>query len=105
MSVLDIDDRMTKGAAFEEQVEAARPRGAPLGSYRARRLLRLGIIGLLLLIGLAVLGHWLINRWTHVYVVDSRISADVITMSSEVEGRVTSIAVVPGDGAHKGELL
>jgi membrane fusion protein, multidrug efflux system len=105
MSVLDIDDRTKQGAAFEEPVETARPTGAPLRSYRARRLLRFGVVGLLLLIGLAVLGHWLINRWTHVYVVDSRIAADVITMSSEVEGRITSIAVVPGDSTHKGDLL
>jgi membrane fusion protein (multidrug efflux system) len=104
MSVVRIDEQMKKDASFEQQFEA--PRGRTIfWSHRTRRLLRLGTIGLLLVVGIAALGHWLASRWTHVYVVDSRIAADVITMSSEVEGRVTSIAVVAGDRVARGDLL
>jgi membrane fusion protein (multidrug efflux system) len=104
MSVVRIEDKARKEGRFEAQ-GAAPSRGALLRSYRVRRLLRFGTIGLLLLIGVAVLGHWRMNRWSHVYVVDSRIAADVITVSSEVEGRVTAIPVVAGDRVARGDLL
>jgi membrane fusion protein (multidrug efflux system) len=105
MSVVRIDEQMKKDASFEEHVEAAAPRTTVLRRCQTRLLLRFGTIGLLLLIAVAVFGHWLMNRWTHVYVVDSRIAADVITMSSEVEGRITAIPVVAGDRVAKGDLL
>jgi membrane fusion protein (multidrug efflux system) len=104
MSVVRIDEQMKKDTSFEQLVEAPRRRTI-FWSHRTRRLLRLGTIGLLLVVGIAALGHWLASRWTHVYVVDSRIAADVITMSSEVEGRVTSIEVVAGDRVARGDLL
>jgi membrane fusion protein, multidrug efflux system len=104
MSAVRIKDEM-KQSSFDEQVQATPPTRASFGSYRMRCLLRFGVIGLLLLIGVAVLGHWLMNRWTHVYVVDSRIAANVITVSSEVEGRVTTIPVVAGDRIAKGDRL
>jgi membrane fusion protein (multidrug efflux system) len=104
MSAVRINDEM-KQSSFDEQVKVPSPTRASFGSYRMRRLLRFGVIGLLLLIGVVVLGHWLMNRWTHVYVVDSRIAANVITMSSEVEGRVTTIPVVAGDRIAKGDRL
>jgi membrane fusion protein (multidrug efflux system) len=105
VSVVRIDEQMRKDASFEGHVEATAPRTTVFRRHRTRLLLRFGAIGLLLLIAVAVAGHWLANRWTHVYVVDSRIAADVITMSSEVEGRVTAIPVVAGDRVAKGDLL
>ena len=105
MSVVRIEEKARKEAAFEEQVAEARARGARPRSHRTRRILRFGTIGLLLLIGGAVLVHWLMDRWSHVYVADSHIAADVITVSSEVEGRVTAIPVVAGDRVARGDLL
>jgi membrane fusion protein, multidrug efflux system len=103
MSVVTIDEQMKKDTSFDDVAAGSRP---PVGRrYRPRQLLRLGVIGLLLVVGAVALGHWLVNRWTHVYVVDSRIAADVITMSSEVEGRVTALAVVAGDRVAQGDLL
>ena len=48
------------------------------------------------LIGLAVLGHWLYGRLTHVVVYDARIEADVVTVSSRVAGWVTGLPVETG---------
>ena len=67
--------------------------------------MRLAALAILLVAGLWALGHWLVNRWSHVYVNDSRIAANVVTLGSQVTGRVTEIRVVPGDRVSKGDLL
>jgi len=50
-------------------------------------------------------GHWLYQRWTHVYVDDARIEGEVITISSRVSGWITELPVVQGDAVKKGALL
>ncbi|HEX5079805.1 MAG TPA: HlyD family secretion protein [Geminicoccaceae bacterium] len=104
MSAVTIDDEMKK-ASFEGEVGTAPPRSTAAWRPRGRLLLRFGAIGLLFVIAALVLGHWLMDRWTHVYVNDSRIAADIVTLSSEVEGRITAIAVVAGDRVAQGDLL
>ena len=96
-----MDDRARLERAPQDDIEAhaARP------GRRSRRLVRLAMMGILLVVGLAVLGHWLVNRWTHVYVSDSRIAANVVALGSEVAGRVTAIDVIAGDRVAKGDLL
>ena len=96
-----MDDRARLERAPQDDIE---PRAAQPGR-RSRRLVRLAMMGVLLLVGLAVLGQWLVNRWTHVYVSDSRIAANVVALGSEVAGRVTAIDVIAGDRVAKGDLL
>jgi membrane fusion protein (multidrug efflux system) len=48
---------------------------------------------------------WLSHRWTHVAINDSRIAANLVTVGSEVSGRVSSIEVIAGDKVRKGDLL
>jgi membrane fusion protein (multidrug efflux system) len=70
-----------------------------------RRRLRLGhlaLLGLLLVAALGLGGKWLMARWTHVYIDDARIGSDLVTISSEVSGRITRIAVVAGDAIERG---
>jgi membrane fusion protein, multidrug efflux system len=110
MSVVKIDEQLKRDSSREERVEPAPPKAAPPKATAARnqprrRMLRFGVIGVLLVVGAGVLGPWLVNRWSHVYVVDSRVAANVITMSSEVAGRVTTVPVVAGDRVAKGDLL
>jgi len=95
-----------------EALEAARATRAPQTIWASskpprstRRLVRLAGFAILLAVAVAGLGHWLLNRWTHVYVNDSRIAANVIALGSQVTGRVTAIAVVAGDRVSKGDLL
>ena len=40
--------------------------------------------------------YWLNDRFTHVFVSDSRIASDIVSVSSQVPGRVVSIAVRTG---------
>ena len=96
-----MDDRARLERAPQHDIE---PRAAQPGR-RSRRLVRLAMMGVLLLVGVAVLGQWLVNRWTHVYVSDSRIAANVVALGSEVAGRVTAIDVIAGDRVAKGDLL
>ena len=72
---------------------------------RPRRGVRMAILGILVVVGLVALGNFLVNRWTHVYVNDSRIAANVVALGSEVTGRVTAVNVVAGDRVVKGDLL
>lgn len=90
----------TADQAEEAEVGTGRPRRR-LG----RRALRLAIVAVLAVGGIVLLVQFLTDRWSHVYIVDSRIGASLITLSSEVSGQVTRIPVVTGDRVASGALL
>jgi membrane fusion protein, multidrug efflux system len=50
-------------------------------------------------------GHWLYERWTHVYIDDARVDGEVVTISSRVSGWITDLPVIEGDEVKKGQLL
>ena len=50
-------------------------------------------------------GHWLYQRWTHIYIDDARIDGEVVTISSRVSGWITELPVVQGDAVKKSALL
>jgi membrane fusion protein (multidrug efflux system) len=50
-------------------------------------------------------GHWVYQRWTHVYIDDARIEGEVITIASRVSGWITELPVIEGDDVKKGDLL
>lgn len=66
---------------------------------------RMSLLILAALAGVVVVGNWLVYRWTHVLIDDSRIAAHLVTVSSEVSGRVTDVPVIMGDTVKKGDLL
>ncbi|MBV1904172.1 MAG: HlyD family secretion protein [Marinosulfonomonas sp.] len=64
------------------------------------------IIFLVLLAGLSVLAKdWLVGRWAQVSLNDARIAVSLITVSSEVGGRVVSVPVTGGDAIKAGALM
>ena len=73
------------------------------GSFRYA-LGRLIAIGALLLLALAI-GHWLHRQLTLVQSNDARIAADMITVSSELPGRIAEFDLVPGQSVAAGTLL
>ena len=77
--------------------ETAKPRG------RGRLRLLLAIV-VLAAAGLAA-WPWLAERWSHVAIDDARIAAKLVAVSSEVNGRITSVSVIAGDTVEKGQLL
>lgn len=48
---------------------------------------------------------WLRARFTQVHIDDARIAANIVTISSEVAGRVTALPVVVGDAVDAGDML
>src|SRR5690606_32683690 len=97
-SVPDVNMQM-KTAQLKEADPTA-PGAAPSPRPSARR--RRGIARLLSLVGIvALLGYlaypWLHARWTHVTLDDARVAASMVTVSSEVSGRITSLGVIAGD--------
>ena len=80
--------------------ESPHPSGARLTGHRKRWVVALAAIVLV-----AWAGHWLYQRWTHVYIDDARIEGELITVSSRVAGWITEFPVVQGDAVKKGGLL
>lgn len=50
-------------------------------------------------------GKWIQLRMTHVYTDDARVAGDMIDISSQVYGRIVSLAVSSGDRVSKGDVL
>lgn len=69
---------------------------------RGVRAIALAVLGIG---GVALLGEWIYDRFTHVYVDDARITADVISVSSRVSGWVTRISVEEGEQIKIGQVL
>ncbi len=80
--------------------------GASRGGWRrAARVLRLATLLIVSVALLAALALWVNDRFTHVYIDDSRITADVISVSSRVSGWVTKVHVSEGQKVPAGALL
>lgn len=85
--------------------DAATAGSARMAPRRLRRWLRLLSGAIVLAAAVALIWPWLADRWSHIIIDDARIAANLITISSEVSGRVTSVAVIAGDEVTKGQLL
>ncbi len=88
------------GAAFQ---------ASPAGDYFLRRgtgfALKAAGAGLVALIALIFIGREIYQRVYYVYAYDSRIDADLITVSSRVAGWVTSLEITEGSEVDKGKVL
>lgn len=64
------------------------------------------VLGLgLALVTLALTIWWFYRQFTHVFVDDARIAADMVTMASRVPGWITAIGVTEGDTVDRATLL
>ncbi|WP_420404232.1 HlyD family secretion protein [Nisaea sp.] len=61
------------------------------------------IVAALIVLGTG--GWWLYQQFTHVFVTDARVAADIVAMSSRVPGWVTALEVTEGDAAQRGRAL
>lgn len=99
-----VELRKEKDAGAPQGGEALPPR------LQAERGRRGGSVRLVLgLVAVAAVGlaawPWLAARWTHVAIDDARVAANLVTVSSEVSGRITSVPVIVGDRVTEGQLL
>lgn len=76
-----------------------------LSRRRRGRLARILVVGALLAAGAWFGWSWLQERWTHVHVVDARIDATAVTLSSRIAGWITEMPVEDGDRVAKGDIL
>ncbi len=76
-----------------------------LRTRAGRRLLRLTGLAALALAALGLAGHWLHRQYTHVFLDDARIAADMVTIASRVPGWATEVRVIAGDEAPRGAVL
>ena len=58
-----------------------------------------------ILVGVAGLLYWVYGRYTNVVVYDARIKADMIMISSRIDGWVTEVPVSEGDVLRTGQPL
>ncbi|MDF1668397.1 MAG: HlyD family secretion protein [Roseovarius sp.] len=63
------------------------------------------MIGGVVAVSIWLAAPWLAARFTQVHINDARIAANVVTVSSEVAGRVTAIPVLVGDAVKKSDLV
>ncbi|PHR20645.1 MAG: secretion protein [Hoeflea sp.] len=97
-------DDIKEEAAITEEADADKPAPPPPGRRRTRWT-RLIVIGALVAVSVWQAAPWLAARFTHVHINDARITANVVTVSSEVAGRVTAMPVLVGDAVAKGDLV
>jgi membrane fusion protein, multidrug efflux system len=106
---VDIGQPSGTPAALERGVPVPPPRAAAgrvsIRTQAGRRLLRLVALGALLLAVLAAGGHWLHRQYTHVFLDDARIAADMVTVASRVPGWATEVRVIAGDEVPRGKVL
>jgi len=81
----------------------AAPASAPPQPHgRGPAWTRAAIAAILLAALLLAGGKWLVQRWTHVLIDDARVGAELVTLSSEVGGRIARIGVTAGDKVAAG---
>jgi membrane fusion protein (multidrug efflux system) len=79
---------------------------APLSRARRRLLGGSNLVVVVVVAAAAVWGlWWLYDRLTHVYVLDARISADMLLLSSQVSGWVVDVPVSESECVEAGQLL
>ncbi len=97
--------RMDEITAAAGEPDAGKPAPAHLPRRGRTRWTRLIVIGGLIAVAVWLTAPWLIARFTKVHINDARIAARVVTISSEVAGRVTAIPLLVGDRVKEGDLV
>jgi membrane fusion protein (multidrug efflux system) len=88
--------------ASDKETEAASEAISPPGPGRPWRLYGAILAGLIVF---GAGGWWLWQQFTHVFVTDARVAANIVAVSSRVPGWVTAVEVIAGDTVRKGDVL
>ena len=88
--------------APDKETEAGSEAASPPARTRPWRLYG-AVLAALIVVGAG--GWWLWQQFTHVFVTDARVAADIVAVSSRVPGWVTAVEVIAGDSVRKGRIL
>ena len=106
---LQSQDEAQNSGQGEQQAEAQDASSGGSALPKASSGLRRGIGRMFLvaaiLVGVAGLMYWVYGRYTNVVVYDARIKADMIMISSRIDGWVTEVPVSEGDVLRTGQPL
>lgn len=69
------------------------------------RLIRFAILAVVLGAGIWFGAKWFHDRQVHVFIIDSRIASDMVTISAQEAGRVVGLPVGTGDRVQPGQVL
>ena len=94
-----------KSMQIPEVISVEAQKDPPKAPRRRGRPLRLAAAVLVLVVVLALAGNWLAARWTHVFLDDARVATNLVTVSSEVSGKIGDVAVIAGDKIENGTLM
>lgn len=72
---------------------------------RRGRIVRLVILAVVIGAGLWFGAKWFHDRQVHVFIIDSRIASDMVTISAQEPGRVVDLQVGTGDLVKPGQVL
>ncbi len=97
----------TDGPAGVQNEAQAKPHegSLPHGQSRLRRSIGRVLLGAAVAIGVAGLIYWVYGRYTNVVVYDARIKADMIMISSRIDGWVTEVPISEGSELAVGQPL
>ena len=97
----------TDGQAGMQSTTQAAPLegGLPHGQSRLRRSIGRALFVAAVAVGVAGLIYWVYGRYTNVVVYDARIKADMIMISSRIDGWVTEVPVSEGGKLTAGQPL
>ena len=98
-------DDMIAGVASAKKTVVDKPVAPSSPRRRYTKWTRPILIGGVVAAAVWLTTPWLIARFTHVHINDARVTAKVVTVSSEVTGRITEIPVLLGDSIKEGDLL
>ncbi|MBV1863906.1 MAG: HlyD family secretion protein [Rhodobacteraceae bacterium] len=93
------------GANAQPEIAANTAPKAQTAVKRSRKGGRLIILVALLVGGWYFGKPWLLDRWAHVSINDARIATALVTVSSEVRGRINAVPVITGDSVKQGAPL
>ncbi|MCA8899005.1 MAG: HlyD family secretion protein [Hyphomonas sp.] len=93
------------GNSFATEAAEAETSQARLSAVmKSRRARIIALIAVVALVGYAML-HFMLDRAAYVSTADARIAADMIAVSTDISGKITSVKVSEGDEVKAGDIL
>ncbi len=101
-----MNDQTTPGRIRPGEQSAAASDPPAIPAKQGRRKKWRGVLAFFVFaVGLAAVGYWFYGVWSQVRVYDARISAEVLSISSRVEGWITKVAVKESQKVKAGDPL